>query len=419
MYVSPKTDCPHIKYNSFLPIDEFKKISFENLKCECCSEANEIWVCITCGKSYCGRYINNHYYNNHYLKDKSHSICISMLDLSVWCYQCMTSGFEDPGSYIESPISSEYVKTISDFKFGDSTTIKKSDINSSLGISKEQSLKIKYDNFIELLKNYKFKNVTFLVGPEININKESNNNYKKFIFDKTKEKYKQEFEKINLENLFSKELFLSNPNLLYLYLKEFYLNEKEHNTPNISHYFIRYLIEKNLGFFVFSENFDGNEIKSGLLRKNIVFAKGNLLEGHCAKCNKKIDIKIINKGIEDGKIVKCDKCEGPCKPKVNLDGEEIDKEFYIQSDNILHCDLVFIIGTDLLSVPFSEIKEMININNPWIVVINQKEIGNYKFYDFSSKELFIEGKCDEIAKKIINDCGWNKDISNKFKINLN
>ena len=85
----------------------------------------------------------------------------------------------------------------------------------------------------------------------------------------------------------------------------------------------------------------------------------------------------------------------------------------------MHCDLVFIIGTDLSSVPFSEIKEMININNPWIVVINQKEIGNYKFYDFSSKELFIEGKCDESAKKIINDCGWNKDISNKFKINLN
>ena len=417
MYVSPKKDCLHIKWKSFLSLDEFKKISFENLKCENCSEINELWICITCGKAYCGRYVNNHYYNNHFLKQKDHCICISMLDLSVWCYICMTDGFNDPGCYIESPISSEYVKIISDFKFGDSSSISKSNINTTLKISKEKSAKIKYDNFIELLKNNKFKNICFLVGPEININKQNKESYLKIIFNKAKEKCSS-FEKINFNDLFTKELFLSNPDLLYSFLKEYKLNEKEYINPNTCHYFIRYLIDKNLAYYVFTENIERNEVKAGLLEKNVVYGKGNLTEGHCAKCDKKIDIKVINKGIEEGKVVKCDKCEGPCKPKIVLNGEKTDKYFYIQTDNILNCDLIFIIGSDLSSIPFKEVTEIMNIYNPWIVAIGTKEINIFNFDDFSSNKLFIEGNCEEIVKKIIKDCHWEDEINNKYKINL-
>ena len=286
MYVSPLKNCPHIKSESFMSLEKFKKISFKDLKCECCSEIEELWICISCGKSFCGRYVNNHYYEKHYLKDKSHCISISMLDLSVWCYQCMTKGFKDPGSYIESPISSEYVKIISDFKFGDSEIIGKKEINSNLGISKEKISKIKYDNFIELLKNKKFKNICYLVGPGININKTMKDNILKIIFEKAKSHYPS-LEKIDFNNLFTKELFISNPNILYLFLKELKLNEKEYIKPNICHYFIRYLIENEFGFFVFTENIEGNEIRAGLLNKNVVYGKGNLFEGHCAECKKK------------------------------------------------------------------------------------------------------------------------------------
>ena len=417
MYVSPRKDCPHIKENNILSLKEFEKISFNGLKCEFCSEINELWICISCGKAFCGRYIQNHYYEKHYLNDKSHCICISMLDLSVWCYQCMTDGFNDPGSYIESQISSNYVKIISDFKFGDLPTIKKNEINSALGISKEKISKIKYDNFIELLKNNIFKNICFIVGPGINIDKNSNRNILEIIFEKAKNKYSL-LDKMNIEKILEKDLFISNPILLYLFLKEYKLNEKELINPNISHYFMRYLIEKGLANLVFTENFEGNEKKSGLLDKNIVYGRGNLLEGHCSKCNNKIDINLINKGIEEEKVIFCEMCQGPCKPYIILDGEKCENNFYIQTDNILHCDLIFIIGSDLLSIPFKDIVQIININNPWIIVINQKEIENFKFYDLSSKELFINGICENITTKIINDCGWDKEIYNAFNIKL-
>ena len=412
MLVSPKKDCPHISNYNFLPLEEFKNLSFKNLKCECCSEVKELWICINCGKAFCGRYVNNHYYSEHYSKNKVHCICISMLDLSVWCYECMTEGYNDPGSYIESDISSKYVKIISDFKFGDSNSISQNNINSTLDLTKDEITKIKYDNFIELLKNFKFNNISFLVGPEINLDKDTKRNLQEIILEKLK-KMNSNFEKINLENLFSKELFLSNPNILYSFLRELKLNEKEYIKPNIIHYFIRYLIENTYGSYIFSENFEGIELNSGIPSENIVLVKGNLLEGHCAKCNKKIELDIINKGIQEDTIVKCDICDGPCKPKIFLRGDEINQYFYEQTKNILSSKLIFIIGTDLSTMPFKDISKILNTTKPWIVEINQKEVGDFKFNELSNNELFLEGNCEDIIKKIINDCGWNEeDIKN-------
>ena len=151
------------------------------------------------------------------------------------------------------------------------------------------------------------------------------------------------------------------------------------------------------------------------MQKNIVFAKGNLFEGHCAKCNKKIEIDLINKGIQEGTIVKCDKCDGPCKPNIVLEGEEIDKNFYDKFNDVKCSQLIFILGSDLSNMPFKKLTEIINKNKPFIVVINPKEIGNFKFNDISNTELFLQGNCEDIISKIIKDCGWNE----QYIINYN
>jgi NAD-dependent SIR2 family protein deacetylase len=232
------------------------------------------------------------------------------------------------------------------------------------------------------------------------------------ILEKLK-KINSKFEKINLENLFSKDLFLSKPNILYSFLRELKLNEKEYIKPNIIHYFIRYLIENTYGSYIFSENFEGIELNSGIPSENIVFGKGNLLEGHCAKCDKNIEVDIINKGILEETVIKCDKCDGPCKPKIFLRGDEINQYFYEQTKYILSSNLIFVIGTDLSTMPFKDISKILNTTNPWIVEINQKEVGDFKFNELSNNELFLEGNCEDIIIKIINDCGWNEeDIKN-------
>ncbi len=55
--------------------------------CENCLEQKENWFCLTCGKYFCSRYIKGHFLS-HYENNKTHSICLSNLDLSFWCYDC-------------------------------------------------------------------------------------------------------------------------------------------------------------------------------------------------------------------------------------------------------------------------------------------------------------------------------------------
>ena len=61
MLVTTKNDCPHIKTTQFFPIDEFIYLPFQSFKCELCNERKELWICLTCAKSFCGRYINKHF----------------------------------------------------------------------------------------------------------------------------------------------------------------------------------------------------------------------------------------------------------------------------------------------------------------------------------------------------------------------
>ena len=157
MNVNPIRNCPHIQALNLFPIKEFSKLPIHRLKCENCDENNELWICITCGKSFCGRYKNNHFYI-HYMKNNmnNHNICISFLDLSIWCYKCKTEGFSDIGSYIYDDIFSKYIDILSQYKFSSNFQPKIYDIFNSFDFNKTQTTNIKYHNFIELLKNDNF-----------------------------------------------------------------------------------------------------------------------------------------------------------------------------------------------------------------------------------------------------------------------
>ena len=59
----------------------------KNFNCESCTEVKENWLCLICGKFFCSRYINSHFVK-HNEENKPHNLCISMADLSLWCYDC-------------------------------------------------------------------------------------------------------------------------------------------------------------------------------------------------------------------------------------------------------------------------------------------------------------------------------------------
>ena len=179
---------------------------------------------------------------------------------------------------------------------------------------------------------------------------------------------------------------------------------------------MKYLIDKKKCNIIFTQNFDGLEIKANIDKSNIIFAHGSLSEGHCILCNEEIDINLINKGIEEGNVIKCFKCGGPCKPKIVLYNEDLPDIFYEKSNIIKECDLGIIIGTKLIVDPFSKLTNRFNRKNCWILIINKSYVGDFDCYNIYNKELFLQGYCDDIIKQILIDVGWFEDFKNKYLI---
>ena len=137
MLVNPIKNCPHISYNNLFPLSEFSNIYFHLLKCENCSEDFELWICLTCAKSFCGRYKNNHTYLHYESNNKtSHNIFLSFLDLSIWCYQCENNFFGDKGNYITDLTSQKYADILAQFKFSINYNPNIFDIFNSLNLNK-------------------------------------------------------------------------------------------------------------------------------------------------------------------------------------------------------------------------------------------------------------------------------------------
>merc|ERR1712227_939881 len=77
-YVLPKQDCEHL--------EEIKEISSIDACCQTCETMDEIWICMSCGGSFCGRFINRHMVDHSI--EKMHLVALSLSDLSFWCYVC-------------------------------------------------------------------------------------------------------------------------------------------------------------------------------------------------------------------------------------------------------------------------------------------------------------------------------------------
>ena len=402
MIVSPNTNCPHI--NNLYPLNEFELVKFESLKCENCEEKNDLWICLSCSKAFCGRYLNKHFFQ-HFKENNGHCIGISTLDLSVWCYNCSTPGYNDPGNYIDSPITNQYVNIYSNYKFKDNNN-NLVEINNSVGSINAN--KIKYENFIELLKNNKLNNGICIIGSQIYENKNNINEFKtynKVLINELCEK-----NKIDQNDLFTKKLFKTKPEILYEYLKCLYMDIE----PNKIHQLIKILVDKNIIQNILTENIDNNENKIGVPKEKIIYVSGNLYECSCIECHKEFDIKELEECIKKGEVKKCDKCNNFCKPNIILNDDEIDKEICQKFKNIENFDFCLIIGSNLDKEPVSLISNILDKNkNSWIIVIkDDKEIKySFDFGNVYNRHIYLEKNyIENILNLIIDD---KKDNLNK------
>lgn len=89
-----------------------------------------------------------------------------------------------------------------------------------------------------------------------------------------------------------------------------------------------FLEQKGLLHSIITQNIDALELKAGVNKDHIIFAHGNLEEAHCVGCAEYISIESIKDYIKNSKVLYCDKCNHPCKPKIVLYGEKMPETFW-------------------------------------------------------------------------------------------
>ena len=223
------------------------------------------------------------------------------------------------------------------------------------------------------------------------------------LFHQLKEKYLME----EPEEFFYRRTFWDKPQLFYEFCKIFDLSQVK---PTLTHKFMKYMVDKGIIKYVFTQNIDGLELKAKIPKEKIVFAHGSFTEGHCSKCNIKVDINKINEGINNDTIVYCEVCGGPCKPNVVFYGEDLSEDFYRKVEESRDCDLVIIMGTSLQVYPFAEIPELLNIES-WKVVFNKDKVGPFLYEYLSSNTIFIQGTTDNSVLTFLKDL----DLLDDFK----
>jgi len=284
--------------------------------------------------------------------------------------------------------------------------------SNKLILPEKEIQEIKYDNLKNNLMNKKYSKILFMVGAGISTSAGIPD------FRSKTGLFKQLQDKYNLsspEEFFLKQTFLEKPQYFYEFTKLFDLSKIN---STITHKFMKFFVDKNIVKYIYTQNIDGLEIKAKIPNDKLIFAHGNFYNGHCAKCNKEIDIQKINEGIEKGEIYYCPECKGPCKPNVVFYGESLPQRFFEKLQECKDVDLIIIMGTSLKVQPFASIPYLTNPKAD-ILVINMENVGGYDFHRLYSNSLIIKRKTDESVIKLLNDCNmideFKEFMKNEYK----
>lgn len=270
--------------------------------------------------------------------------------------------------------------------------------------------KEKYTRFIQLLKEGHFQKIVFLTGAGISTAAGIPDfRSKTGVFAEVKKKY---FLFVP-EQMFLLFTFYRHPEHFYEFCKHFNI---DHCKPTKTHLFMSFLNSKGFVLRIFTQNVDGLEKKALIPKDLVVNCHGVIDEAGCPGCGAEVDFDKLKSFIMSDKILYCEHCGKPCKPKVVFYGESLPDNFSEHYYDINKADLTFIIGTTLKVYPFADLAYDTPAES-WRVMINNETVGKsmfgdnkFKFNDQSKNDLFLGGLCDDTVQKIVDDCGWNEEF---------
>ena len=221
------------------------------------------------------------------------------------------------------------------------------------------------------------------------------------------------------ELLFHRTLFIPSPYAMFRFVQSLWPGN---HRPTFSHYFLRMLQEKGSLLRVWTENIDNLEKLCGIREEKLVESNGSFLTWRCLnpKCNRDYDLFWLKEKLELYQFPNCDVCNEKTCPRIIWLEESTNPLFRQASVDAENCDLVIVLGSDMLMNPFCKIPHWV----PWDVprlVINQNLIENDTeiqdmsvLFDFDSdaayRDVFWNGPTDLGVLSLCSYLGWDKDV---------
>jgi NAD-dependent SIR2 family protein deacetylase len=165
---------------------------------------------------------------------------------------------------------------------------------------------------------------------------------------------------------------------------------------------------------IYSQNIDNLEQISGIDTEKLVECHGHFRSSSCISCRAPMDIEACRRKIVDElEVPQCNECGSHVKPDIVFFGEELPPRFQqLVDDDTAKADLVIVIGTSLLVMPVAGIPSWVPRECPR-VLLNRELVGDFRLGQ--PRDIFVQGECDDGARKICSLAGWQDLLEDRFQ----
>ncbi|KAK7085059.1 NAD-dependent protein deacetylase sirtuin-3, mitochondrial [Halocaridina rubra] len=213
------------------------------------------------------------------------------------------------------------------------------------------------------------------------------------------------------EAIFDINYFMMDPRPFYTLARDLYpgINYK----PNIVHYFMRLILEKEKLQKVYTQNIDGLERMAGIPEEKLMEAHGTFARASCTLCGKMYTSEKVKTAVLEGEIPKCEgkHCKGKVKPNIVFFGENLPENFWNYHHETHFTDLLIVIGTSLEVYPFAGIAEAVGYSTPR-VLINRDVVGSF---GSRTNDYMLLGDLEDCVRQLVNCLGWATELENLQK----
>ncbi|XP_063676759.1 NAD-dependent protein deacetylase sirtuin-2-like [Bolinopsis microptera] len=192
--------------------------------------------------------------------------------------------------------------------------------------------------------------------------------------------------------------------------------------PTYAHYFIRTLQEKGLLLRNWTENIDNLEKVCGIRSDKLIEFYGSFLTWRCENraCETAYDLLWLKERMEMFQFPNCSKCFHKTAPDIRW-YHECSSSIFRQADvDAENCDLLIVIGSDLLTAPFCEIPKHVPWDVPRLIIhdtdiTNDTDVMDLNVnFDFNSenayRDVLWEGNTDLGILSLSSYLQWDRDV---------